>query len=334
MRLLSRTTAALVLAVGGVMGSAGTAPAAWNNVYQVCCNDCNKSRTSYYAAPAQACPQPCPQPEMRVSYVQRCYYQPVTEYVRKSYYEPVTTQHTSYYYEPVTEYKYTTYYDPCTGCPQRVCQPTTSYRVRSKCNSVTSYVERCAMVPVTTLKPVTVRQPVVSYYYPPEPACPPTSSSASPFIPPAGPHVDELRSTPPSVMPSSPGSDGNIPATQLPTGPGTSFPRTGPAPTTAPTNPKIRPDKTTSRSGVVTVRGEVVLNDQLSPRAGAKLVFVSAENADQKEYATANPFGEFDVRLPAGKWYVYLGGTDGKATYHKQVTLGDKDTVDYRVVSR
>ena len=48
----------------------------------------------------------------------------------------------------------------------------------------------------------------------------------------------------------------------------------------------------------------------------------------------ANSFGEFDVRLPAGKWYLYLGGDNGRATYHKQITLGDRETVDYKVVSR
>jgi hypothetical protein len=31
---------------------------------------------------------------------------------------------------------------------------------------------------------------------------------------------------------------------------------------------------------------------------------------------------------------MYLGGSDGRAAYHKQVSLGDKDTYDYRVVSR
>ena len=112
--------------------------------------------------------------------------------------------------------------------------------------------------------------------------------------------------------------------------PGTSFPRSMPPAS----QPKIRPDKTTSRSSVVTVRGEVVQPDQLTPRPGVKLVFVNADNQEKREYATANQFGEFDVRLPAGKWYVYLGGSDGKAVYHKQVTLGDRDTYDYRVVSR
>ena len=114
-------------------GGAGTAVAAWDNVFQVCCHNCRSRPVVSYSAPvvAAACPQ--------ISYVQRCYY------------EPVTTTRTSYYYEPVTSYKYTTYYDPCTGCPQKVCQPCTSYHLRSKCNSGTSYVERCAMVPVTTL---------------------------------------------------------------------------------------------------------------------------------------------------------------------------------------
>jgi hypothetical protein len=322
MTLFPRLPAALALAACGILGPIGTASAAWNNVFQVCCNDCNKPRASYYAPPEAACPQ---QPEVRVSYVQRCYYQPVTEYVRKSYYEAVTKNYTSYYYEPVTEYKYTTYYDPCTGCPQKVCTPTTSYRMRSKCNAVTSYVERCAMVPVTSLRPVTVRQPVVTYYYPPEPACPPTTSGAPPFIPPAGPSVEQLRENPPTI-----GQTDNIPSPMVPvTPPGMSYPRATPN-----GGPKIRPDKTTSRSGPVIVRGEVVMPDQLTPRPGARLVFVNADNKDQREYATANPFGEFDLKLPAGKWYLYLGAGDGKAVYHKQVTLGDKDTYDYKVVSR
>ncbi len=313
---------ALALALGGLVTESNRAAAAWDNVFQVCCHDCNRPRASFFA-PAP-CPQPCPQPEVRISYVQRCYYQPVTEYVRKSYYEPVTKKVTSYYYEPVTEYKYSTYYDPCTGCPQRVCTPVTSYRLRSQCNSVTSYVERCAMVPVTTLKQVTYQQPVVSYYYPPAP----TGASFYPLPPmgaPAGPSVEQIRQNPPGVTPERGNSDTMIPPPDVPVQPG-SLPRPG--------NAKLRPEKTVSRSSVVTVRGEVVLNDQITPRAGAKLVFMNADKPEQKEYATANAFGEFDVRLPAGNWYLYVGGETGKASYHKQIALGDRDTVDYKVVSR
>ncbi len=315
--------AGLALALGTALAAPSRATAAWDNVFQVCCNDCNKPRASYYAAP-EACPQPCPQPEMRVSYVQRSYYQPVTEYVRKSYYEPVTKKVTSYYYEPVTEYKYSTYYDPCTGCPQKVCTPTTAYKLRSQCNSVTSYVERCAMVPVTTLKQVNYQQPVVSYYYPPAP----TGTSFYPLPPmgaPSGPTVEQFRENTPGVMPGG-GSDSTIPPTNVPSTPNN---MSNPRPSTA----KVRPERTVSRSSVVSVRGEVVLNDQITPRAGAKVVFMNAEKPDQKQYVTANAFGEFDLRLPAGDWYLYVGeGT--QATYHKKISVGDRDTVDYKVVSR
>ena len=121
-----------------------------------------------------------------------------------------------------------------------------------------------------------------------------------------------------------------IPPADVPTTPGTknAYPRTNP------NGPRIRPDKTTSRSSVVTVRGEVVLPDQLTPRAGAKLVFVNSANPANKQYASANAYGEFDVQLPAGKWNLYLGGNNGKAVFHKQVNLGDRDAYDYKVVSR
>lgn len=271
---------------------------------------------------------------MRISYVQRCFYQPVTEMVQKRTLEPVTRNVTSYFWEPVTEYRYTTFFDPCTGCPQKVCQPTTSFRLRSQCNSVTSFVERCSMVPVTTLRPVTVTQPVVSFYTPPCPQpcpqpcpspCPPAGSSFSP----GGPRVDELRTNPPNVMP--PGNSDRIQPMDVPTNPSgeTSYPRPG-------RNANLRPDKTASRSSnvPVTVRGEVTLPDQMTPRANAKLVFVSAENPEKKEYVNANAYGEFDVRLPAGNWYLYLGGDNGRATYHKKISVGDRETYDYKVVSR
>ena len=172
---------------------------------------------------------------MRISYVQRCYYQPVTEYVQKSYYEPVTKNVTSYYYEPVTEYKYSTYYDPCTGCPQKVCTPCTSYRLRSKCNSVTSYVERCAMVPVTTLKPVTVPATGRELLLPAAAlAVPCRFESAFPHRPQPVRASIEFRTNPPSVVPGAmpPGGTGSdaIPPMNLPINPNTSFPKPGATP--------------------------------------------------------------------------------------------------------
>jgi len=269
---------------------------------------------------------------MRVSYVQRCYYQPVTEYQRQSYFEPVQKQVTSFFYEPVTTYRYTTYFDPCTGCPQRVCQPCTSYQLRSQCNSVTSYVQRCALVPVTTLRPVTVQQPVVSYYFPPAcptasncDSCPTTQGAAS-----APPSVDQIRERAPSVLPPAT-TDSNIPPTTVPTTPnGMSLPRALPPGS----NVRIRPERTTGFDGLHVVRGEIVKNDQVTPRANVKLVFVNAADLKKRQFASANTHGEFEVKLPAGEWFLYVESVDGKATFHKKITLGDRDSYTYTLVSR
>src|SRR5262249_10935212 len=139
------------------------------------------------------------------------------------------------------------------------------------------------------------------------------------------PRIEQIRDNPPGIM-QQPNSDMTIPPQGVPTTPlpGMSAPKA---------NTKLRPEKTVSLSKVVAVRGEVVLNDQMTPRGGAKLVFRNASKREQKEYVTANAFGEFDVNLPAGTWYLYVGeGT--QATYHKQINLGDRETVDYKVVSR
>jgi hypothetical protein len=136
--------------------------------------------------------------------------------------------------------------------------------------------------------------------------------------------VEQLRQNGPSVTQEK---GDMIPPTAVPGAPN-SMPRANPS------GPKIRPDRTTSRSSVVTVRGEVTAPDQLTPKGSAKLVFVNAADQSVKQYATANEFGEFDVKLAAGTWYLYLGNDAGKAVYHKQVNVGDRDSYDYKVVSR
>ena len=75
-------------------------------------------------------------------------------------------------------------------------------------------------------------------------------------------------------------------------------------------------------------------DDQHTPRPGAKLVFVSAADTAVREYVTADRFGNFDVRLPAGDWHVYLGNGDGRALYHKKITVGEYDAREFKVVSR
>src|SRR5205807_2928032 len=114
--------------------TAGVSPtqAAWNNVFQVCCDSCGGQQAVSAYAPDPCC-NPCPQPVCTTRYVARCYYQPVTCYQTKTYYEPVTTYRTSYYYEPVTSYRYSCYYDPCSCSYQNVACPSTCYRLRSQC---------------------------------------------------------------------------------------------------------------------------------------------------------------------------------------------------------
>lgn len=302
----------------------GTSSAGWDNVFQVTCNDCKKPRTSYYAAPP--C-DPCPQPERRVEYIQRTYYQPVTEYKQESYYEPVERQVKSYYWEPVTSYRYTTYYDPCTGCPQEMACPVTSYKLRSKCNTVTEYLKKCRTVPVTSYREVTTQQPVVTYYYPPRVS----SSNYLPALPPgaaAPPTVEPLRSNPPTVLPERGVETGPlIPKTDLPTEQ-RSFPRSMPR---SSTSGKVN---TASFSKSATLRGEVVENDRQTPRANAKLILVNPANTEDRIPVRTNAFGEFDSQVPTGEWYVYLSTGDGKAVYHKKIRVTEFDNPTYRVVSR
>jgi hypothetical protein len=167
--------------------TASPSPAAWDNVFQVCCHHCGHAApapaaTSYYADP---CCNPCP-PVCTTRYVQRCYYQPVTCYQTKTYYEPVTTYRTSYYYEPVTSYRYSCYYDPCTCQYQQVACPTTCYRLRSQCCPVQSWVQRCCRVPVTSYQAYSVWEPVTTCCQPAAPACPPGNAVA---VAPAAPQA-------------------------------------------------------------------------------------------------------------------------------------------------
>jgi hypothetical protein len=157
-----------------------SAEAAWNNVFQVCCNRCQSS--NYVAAPAPVAAAPAPScggcQQCTTRYVQRCYYQPVTSYRQSCYMEPVTTYRTSYYYEPCTSYRYSCYFDPCTCRYQQVAQPVTTYSLRSRCCPVTSYLQRCCLQPVTSYQQMT--------YYEPQTTCCTTTIGAPVPAPPCG----------------------------------------------------------------------------------------------------------------------------------------------------
>jgi hypothetical protein len=179
-------------ALAALAGGNGSAEAAWNNVFQVCCHSCRSSNYVAAAAPVAA-PAPCGGcQQCTTNYVQRSYYQPVVTYRQSCYMEPVTSYRTSYYYEPCTSYRYSCYYDPCSCSYQQVAQPVTTYRLRSQCSPVTSYLQRCCMQPVTTYQQVN--------YYVPQTTCCTTTIGAAVAAPPAGAAVTVPQQQQPMVQ--------------------------------------------------------------------------------------------------------------------------------------
>lgn len=306
-------TLAVTLAVAACGSSAR---AGWDNVFQL---TCNHDRRSYYTR--DNCPEACPQPERRVEYVQRSYYQPVTEWKRETYKVPVRETVKSYYWDEVKSYSYKSYYDPCSQQCQEIAVPRTSYVLKEQCNSVERFVEKTRLVPIKSYREVTETTPVVTYYYPPTVR---SSNYLIPAPPVGAPRVDEFR--------NSPGSGPEtIAPTDLPTT-GTNYPR--PMPPAKPSAGRQVPMTANTASRPARLRGEVVEQDQLTPKAGSKLVFVNAANHDDRKYSKANAFGEFDLTLPAGDWYLYVDRGDGQAVRYKKLTIAANDQREFKLVSR
>jgi hypothetical protein len=326
MRCTTRTAA--VLALGWVAVGAADASAAWNNVFQTS-SCCQQSASAYF------CPPPPPTCCAKISYVQRCYYQPVTTYKTESYLEPVTTYRTSYYWEPVTRYRYTSYYDPCTGCCQQVCTPCTSYCLRSKCNAVCSYVQRCRMVPCTEMRRSFYLEPVVTYSDPCGNPCPGPNGGAvaesngirtpngtyPPIIPP-GAGIGESTDRGPGAGIGESSEPPRLPRINI----DSSRPKT-----VTPAKP-IRLDRVASRTDAGRLQGQVVRDDRITPRANALLRFVGEK--DDEVTARADRTGRFEVELPAGEWTLYLPGAEGKSTFHSTILVRGSDDRRVTVVSR
>jgi hypothetical protein len=321
MRRTTRT--AVVLALGCLAGGAADASAAWDNVFQTtgCCGE--SSRSSFFApAPAPCCPS--------VSYVQRCFYQPVTTFKTETYFEPVTTYRTSYFWEPVTRLRCTSFFDPCTGCCHQVCTPCTSYTLRAKCNACQSYIQRCRMVPCTVMRKSFYLEPVVTCCDPCPPACPPPCNPC-----PTGAGVTE--STPRILPGGGIGGTGGpaaginessepprIPPTRI--NPGSR--KVTPVPVTP-----LRADRIASRErDGGRLAGLVVRDDRITPRANATLKFVN--DTDVEVVAKADGTGRFAVELPPGEWALYLPGADGKAKFHSTLEVRRDDDRRVTVVSR
>jgi len=336
-------------ALSALLLTGATTQAAWDNVFQVCCNNCRQSVSA--ASPVVALSpvaDPCcqPPPVCTTRYVQRCYYQPVTTYRSSFYYEPVTTYRTSYYYEPVTTYRTSYSYDPCCCCYKQSCCPVTSYQLRSQCCPVTSCVQRCSMTPVTTYQ--------LSYYYEPQTTCCTTTTGAPVVavpqpaavvpvtpVPAAVPSVTEQGQTvPPPVAAPLPAAP-SVSETTVPANPGSfrqpqlgrPLPATPMAPSRPPSNPvPVRLDRIVSLSAHA-VEGRVVTADR-TPQANARLLFVSAERDRTQHSVMADASGQFQVSLPSGGWLVYVRDADGRPAFQQKLDVSARAAQPMLLVSR
>jgi hypothetical protein len=331
-------------ALGLLAAEAGSAHAAWNNVFQTTLFGRlrrQQQTAQYYAAPVvvQSSPvpvavaAPCtscytPCQTCQTNYIQRCYYQPVTTYQTQSYYEPVTSYQTSYYYAPVTSYRYSYYFDPCACGYQQVATPVVSYELRSQMSPVQSWVQRCATVPVTTyqkscyLEPQTTCTTVGA----PIPAAPPTVQ-----VPASPPNIMENRQTPPPpkideqrYYPQQPNSAGKQTNFQFGTPPAVR--------PIAPPQPPVRLDRIVVGPDAH-LEGQVVRSDN-APRANARVTFVSADRIAATQSVFANSAGRFHLSLPAGGWLVYLDAPDGTQFYHSRIDINGTSQTPVRLVSR
>src|SRR5262249_38597212 len=114
---------------------------------------------------------------------------------------------------------------------QQVAKPTVSYRLRSQCCPVQSYVQRCCSVPVTTYQQ--------SFYWEPVTTC------VTPGAPSAGPGVGEQR-LPSSPSPSPSATPGVGESRNGGTGSGTGSGSTD-GPYGRSVNPLLRPEGIPSR---------------------------------------------------------------------------------------
>jgi hypothetical protein len=324
--------------------------AAWNNVFEVCCNSCRKPAApsvSGYVAPVAAAPATpgCPQQQCTTRYTLRSYYQPVTTYQQSCYYEPVTTYRTSYYYEPCTSYRYSCYYDPCTCSYQQVATPVTTYQLRSQTCPVTSYLQRCCMQPVTTYQQM-------NYYVPETTCCQTTIGAPIPatpgatVAPPANgtpPAVSEQRSYPPYNPPAVSESSSFSPSANDPQKPQPNMPKVidgsyrqpqlqTPVPVTPPAQGKVRLDRITSLPGA-TVHGQLVSAGQAA-QPGTRILFVSEQQQRDHRTVTTDASGRFQLALGSGNWLVYTPGADGRLVFNQKLQVEGSSPRPVILVSR
>ncbi|HQR08552.1 MAG TPA: hypothetical protein PLN21_17135 [Gemmatales bacterium] len=177
MHITRWSTRALMLLAG--LAITTPAQAGWQSPFELTCFRHKQPQTAYYIAPA---PSPCcgqvatpapvvanfvappttccqPQPVVTTQFVQRTFYQQVTNFQPQTVVEPRTEMRTSFFYEPVTSYRISYAFDPC-GCGfTPVATPQTTMQLRSQTVPVTVNVQRTQMVPVTQFRQMTYFEP-------------------------------------------------------------------------------------------------------------------------------------------------------------------------------
>ncbi|MFL5330420.1 MAG: hypothetical protein ACJ8C4_16075 [Gemmataceae bacterium] len=317
-------------ALGALLLAPGTAPAAWDSVFQLTC--CGHRSSNKCCAPAcTSCAPPCATCPT-TAYVQRSCYQPTTVYKPVTTYEPVTSYRTSYYYEPVQTMSYSLYVDPCTGCSSQVACPSTSYQLRSQCNACTSYVQRISYQPVTAYRQ--------SFYYDTiqlQPSCPTcqtaqpscatcqTAAAATVY---AAPQIQQPQYQQPQMQMAPQIQEQSVPPQQQTPAPPLNVPqdnRSMPPQTTersllgntsTPRPAPVRADRLASANSAV-VGSVVAANWQ--PQGNAKLRFVRDDNAALP--VSTDAAGRFNVTLASGHYRIYTEDGTGRTVYHSDLTL-------------
>ncbi len=302
--------------------SEAPAQAGWDNVFQVACHNCRprETRSSYYA------PAPVPvASQSRTSYIENTYDEVITVDKPTRVQEPVSVQVKSYYWDPVTTYTRRSYKNAA-GCTEEIDVPCTRYVRKEECNTVTRYVERMKMVPTEVRRKVTERTPVTTITGPTTRSY--SSDCENCGLPPSPSNRTPQIEVIPGRVPTAQPDDRLAPQTGVMRNRPTTL---APLPPSRPFTGSVNA-RTTGVSSAV--RGEVVGADRATPKAGAKLVFLSDADYDEAVRVTADEYGNFTAKLPAGKWHVYVGNGTGRADLVTAVTVAAYDAAPLTVVSR
>jgi hypothetical protein len=318
---LTRNLLRLALPVLAFVTAATPAQAGWDNVFQVACWHCRdrapvRESRSYYAPPVKTTQS-------------SSYYEDVpkeeTVTVMKPTVEsvPVDVQVRSYYWDPVTTYTTRSFYN-ADGCREEKTVPCQTRYVRKEtCNTVTKYVERMKMVPVQETRkyiertPVTVIRgtPIREYQKDCDNCGLPPARGTTPRV-----EVEPGRAAPPSM--SDRMGPQEVPANRS---------LKAPLPPVRPFAGSVNARTTSTASAV---RGEVLATDGVTPKAGAKLVFLNDADFKDTVRVTADDYGSFVAQLPPGKWHVYVGNGTGRADRTTTVTVTPYDARPLTVMSK